>query len=165
VDWSANLHSTGNVLSAPSLVLTPGGQQLIYWQGTGNDLFEAWFTPGLGWSGPVDWSANLHSTGNVGSPPSLVLTPGGQQLIFWQGQTTGHLLEAWFTPGSGWSGPTDWTAALASNSVMTSPPAISLTSAGQQVVFWQGSGQTLWEAIYQNGWSGPINWSNGGLFG
>jgi hypothetical protein len=163
VDWSANLHSPGNVLSAPSLVLTPGGQQLIFWQGSGNDLFEAWYTPGNGWSGPVDWSAQLHSTGNVNSAPSVILTPGvnGQQLLFWQG-TNDDLWEAWYTPGNGWSGPLDWSAQLHSTGNVDSPPALALSATGTQLIFWQGTGQTLWEAWYQGGWNGPFNWSDGG---
>ena len=157
---SAQLHGPGIVHSAPSVVLTPGGQQLVFWQGTGHDLFEAWSTPAsagpgrwterqaaqsgqrpfgalsgsdprrpaadllagdrqrplrglvpprLGWSGPVDWSAQLHSTGNVLSAPSVVLTPGGQQLVFWQG--TKRPLRGRFTGGFGWSAR--WIGALA----------------------------------------------------
>ena len=149
------------------MVLTPGGQQLVFWQGTGNDLFEAWFTPYLGWSGPVDYSAQLHSPGNVLAAPSVVLTPGGQQLVFWQG-TGNDLFEAWFTPRVGWSGPVDYSAQLHSPGSVLSAPSVALTPGGQQLVFWQGTGNDLFEAWFTPylGWSGPVDWtaqlSNGG---
>ena len=106
VDWTTQFGGTGLLASAPAIVVTPGGQQLVFWQGISNDLWEAWYTPGVGWSGPVDYSAQLHSPGNVLSAPSVALTPGGQQLVFWQG-TGNDLFEAWFTPRVGWSGPVD----------------------------------------------------------
>jgi hypothetical protein len=45
--------------------------------------------------------------------------------------------------------------------VLTSSPSATVTVDGsQQLVFWQGAGNTLWEAWYALGhWNGPRNWS------
>lgn len=160
VDYTAKLGGTALLASSPDVVLTPTGQQLVFWKGTDNHLWEAWFTPNIGWSGPVDFTAKLGEPALLGSPPTLTLTPTGQQLVFWQGSDN-HLWEAWFTPGLGWSGPVDYTARLGGAGPLGSPPRITLTPTGQQLVFWQGSDNHLWEAWFTPGlgWSGPVDYT------
>ena len=160
VDYSSQLGGGANVASTPQIELTPGGQQLVFWQGTNHDLWEAWFTPSLGWAGPVDYSVKLHSAATVASTPDLLLTPGGQQLVFWQG-TNHDLWEAWFTPAIGWAGPVDFSATLQAPSNVASAPTATLTPGGQQLVFWQGTNNDLWEAWYTpgTGWARPVDWS------
>lgn len=162
VDWSAQLSSPGGMASAPAVTLTPGGQQLVFWRGTNNDLWEAWFTPGIGWLGPVDYSNRLGGGATVGSAPQVELTPGGQQLVFWQG-TNHDLWEAWFTPGIGWAGPVDYSLKLHGGATVASTPDVVLTPGGQQLVFWQGTNNALWEAWFTPGvgWSGPVDFSAG----
>ena len=160
VDYTAQLGGTGLLASAPAIALTPSGQQLAFWRGTNNHLWEAWFTPGIGWSGPVDYTTNLGGAGPLGSAPRIVLTPSGQQLAFWQG-TDNHLWEAWFTPGIGWSGPVDYTAQLGGTGALASQPSVMLAASGQQLAFWQGTNNHLWEAWFTPGigWSGPVDYS------
>ena len=160
VDYTSQLGGTAILASSPDVALTPTGQQLVFWRGTDNHLWEAWFTPNIGWSGPVDYTTRLGSTALLGSAPTITLTPSGQQLAFWQG-TGNHLWEAWFTPGIGWSGPTDYTAMLGNTGLLQSPPRIVLTPTGQQLAFWQGADNHLWEAWFTPGlgWSGPVDYT------
>lgn len=159
-DYSAQLGGGGLLASAPSVALTDGGQQLVFWQGTNSHLWEAWFTPAYGWAGPVDYTAALGGAGLLNSTPRVALTPGGQQLVFWQG-TDSHLWEAWYTPAYGWAGPVDYSAQLGGAGPLASTPAVGLTSGGQQLVFWQGTNSHLWEAWFtpNYGWAGPMDWT------
>ena len=149
--------NAGPLASAPSVLLY-GSQVVVFWQGSNNDLWEAWFSGR--WFGAVDLTATQlpSNAGPLASAPS-VLVYGNQVVIFWQG-TNNDLWEAWY--GNGWNGALDWTKALGSTGTMTSPPTLLLVKRGPLDVFWQGTGQTLWEAWYQGGWNGPFNWSDGG---
>ena len=83
----------------------PNGTQLIFWQGAGGHLFEAWWQGH--WNGPVDWTAANGWGSPLSSAPSVAFAPDGTQLIFWQG-TGGHLIEVWWQ--GHWNGPVDWSA-------------------------------------------------------
>ena len=152
--------NAGPLASAPSVLLY-GSQVVVFWQGSNNDLWEAWFSGR--WFGAVDLTATQlpSNAGPLASAPS-VLVYGNQVVIFWQG-TNNDLWEAWY--GNGWNGALDWTKALGSTGTMTSPPTLLLVKRGPLDVFWQGTGQTLWEAWYQGGWFGPLDWSAGGIPG
>lgn len=160
VDYTAALGGSGLLASAPAMALTPGGQQLAFWAGTNNHLWEAWFTPGLGWTGPVDYTAQLGNTGVLaGSQPALGLTSGGQQLVFWQGSNS-HLWEAWFTPGLGWSGPMDWTTSIGQGQgQLAAAPTLEVTPDQQQELFWPDGNGHIWQALFDLAWSGPYDWT------
>jgi hypothetical protein len=152
----ADFTTTGTLASAPSATVSAdGSQQLVFWQGTDNHLIETWYALGS-WHGPMDWT----SLGSISSQPSVAVTPdGSQQLVFYK-TAAGHLMESWYT--NRWNGPMDWTnAAFGGQGVLTSSPSATVTVDGsQQLVFWQGAGNTLWEAWYALGhWNGPRNWS------
>jgi hypothetical protein len=154
VDWTAANHWAASVTSAPSVALAPDGTtQLIFWQGAGSHLMEAWWNGS--WNGPVDWTAANHWAASVASSPSVTFS-GTTQLIFWKG-TTGHLLEAWWN-GS-WNGPVDWTAANSWGSPLTSAPTAVVQSGGTQLIFWQGAGGHLIEAWWNGSWNGPVDWT------
>jgi hypothetical protein len=161
-----SLAGSGQVGSTPTVTFTPGGgQQLVFWEGTNHDLWEAWYS--LQYS---TWSSQDLSTGLLGgkgtngtvvSQPSVILTPGGgQQLVFWEG-ANGHVWEAWYTLGPAYEQPSNWQAQdltavhfpTAAN--ITSQPAVILTSgAGQQLVFYEAvSTGDLWEAWYSVAYS------------
>ncbi|MHB8718247.1 MAG: cellulase family glycosylhydrolase [Candidatus Dormibacteria bacterium] len=55
VDWTvARFGGEDPLSSAPTVAVTPDGtQQLVWWQGGGATLQEAWY--GGGWNGPVTW--------------------------------------------------------------------------------------------------------------
>ncbi len=88
----------------PAVTLAPDGTQLIFWQGAGGHLMEAWWQGH--WNGPVDWSAANGWSPSLGSAPSVALAPDGTQIVFWNGPG-GHLFEAWWN--GHWNGPVDWT--------------------------------------------------------
>ena len=160
VDYTVALGGAGLLASAPSMAITPGGQQLAFWAGTNNHLWEAWFTPGIGWSGPVDYTAQLGSTTTLaGSQPALALTSGGQQLVYWQGSNS-HLWEAWFTPGIGWAGPMDWTTRYGQGlGTVATSPTLEITPDQQQLLLWQDASSHLWQALFDFAWNGPYDWT------
>ena len=149
--------------SAPTAAVTrDGSTQLVFWKGSAAHLFEAWYAGGR-WNGPVDWTgSSFGGTDPLVSSPSVTTTPdGGQQLVYWQG-TGGQLDEAWYAGGR-WNGPVDLTAAsFGGAGPLTSAPGAAVTPDGStQLVFWQGSGQSLWEAWYTGRWNGPRDYSAG----
>ncbi|MDQ6846611.1 MAG: hypothetical protein M3019_03385 [Candidatus Dormibacteraeota bacterium] len=144
----------GSLASAPSATVTADGStQLVFFQGTNNQLTEDWYAGGA-WHGPL-------TLGSLTSPPSVAVTPDGStQLVFYR-SSTGHLLESWYAGGS-WHGPADFTAtSFGGQGLLTSSPSAAVTPDGStQLVFWQGSGNTLWEGWYAGGaWHGPVDFS------
>jgi hypothetical protein len=81
--------------------------------------------------------------------------------VYWQG-AAGHLDEAWWA-GARWNGPLDLTSAFFGGAdPLTSAPSAAVTpDGGTQLVFWQGPGQSLWEAWYTGRWNGPVDFSAG----
>ncbi|MHB8719497.1 MAG: hypothetical protein ACYDAC_11490 [Candidatus Dormibacteria bacterium] len=163
VDVTANYFGGSAVLSSsPSIAFDAAtsqatGQQLVFWQGPSGHLMEAWYD--TGWHGPVDVTASYFSGSSPlsSSPGAAVTANGSQQLVFWQGPS-GHLEEAWYD--TGWHGPVDVTASYFGGAgPLTSAPAVAVTPDGaQQLVFWQGASQSLWEAWYTSHWNGPANY-------
>lgn len=151
VDWTQQLHGAA-LASAPNVAITTSGQQLVFWQGVDDHLWEAWYDHG--WHGPVDWSPQLGGT-RLASSPSVSLTPSGQQLVFWR-SGDGHLHEAWFD--GHWNGPVDWSSVLV-GTALESAPSTAVTANGQQLVFWEGSGGHLFEAWFDGQWNGPVDWT------
>ncbi len=154
---------SGLMNSAPSVVVTrDGSSQLVYWAGPAGHLYEAWWAAGR-WNGPADIAAAaLGSAATLGSAPSVTVTPDGtSQLVFWSAPG-GALLEAWWAGGR-WNGPANWTSwAFGGLGPLSSgPSATVLPNGSQQLVFWQGPSETLWEAWYAGRWYGPANLSAG----
>jgi hypothetical protein len=154
--WHSSSDITpGTLASAPSAAVTAdGSQQLVFWQGTDNHVIEVWYALGS-WHGPMDWS----NMGSISAQPSVAVTPDGYlQLVFYK-TAAGHLMESWYT--NQWNGPVDFTASeFAGQGLLSSSPSAAVPVAGfQQLVFWQGAGNTLWEAWNAGNWYGPRNWS------
>jgi spore germination protein YaaH len=147
-------------VGAPSVTVTPdGSQQLVFWRGFSNHLFEAWYSGGY-WHGPIDLTATLGSSAILQSAPSVAVTPDGStETVFWQGPS-GHLFEAWWAGGR-WNGPIDLSAGtLGSSGVLGSAPSVAITTDGStQTVFWEGAGGHLFEAWYAGSWNGPVDWT------
>jgi hypothetical protein len=156
VDWTAANGWPASVGFSPSAALDPSGTQIIFWQGAGGHLYEAWWKGS--WNGPVDWTAANHWPASVTAAPSVTFTATGTQLIFWRGAGS-HLDEVWWN--GQWNGPVDVTASFfGGNGLVTSAPSVAITPDSQQLVFWQGPGNTLWEAWYAGGsWHGPADWT------
>jgi len=155
VDWTAAFGGVGLLASAPSVVTTADGQQLVFWQGTNGHLWEAWYAAGS-WHGPVDWA----TLGTLASAPSAAMTPDGStQLVFWKGADN-RLWEDWYT-GS-WNGPVEWTGMGS----LSSAPSVTVTPDGStQLVFYQGAGGHLMESWYAGSWNGPVDWTTGAFGG
>jgi hypothetical protein len=159
----ASFGGAGALGSAPSAAVTrDGSTQLVFWKGPGGHLFEGWYAAGR-WNGPVDWTSDAFGGRSpLVSSPSVTTTPdGSQQLVYWQG-AGGQLEEAWWAGGR-WNGPVDLTAAsFGGAGPLTSAPSATVTPDGStQLVFWQGSGHSLWEAWYTGRWNGPRDYSAG----
>jgi spore germination protein YaaH len=165
-DWTAGVFGgAARLASGPSAAITPvGADQLVFWEGPGGHLFEAWYGSN-GWNGPVDWTAGVfRGAAPLASAPVVRIAPDGTQLVFWS-TAAGHLEEAWFTAGH-WNGPVDVTAsAFHGAAPLASAPSLALTSNGTQVVFWQGPANHLFEAWYAHGWNGPVDWTASALGG
>jgi hypothetical protein len=157
VDMTSQLAvpSSGDLLSAPTVTFTPdGGQQLVFWQGANDDLWEAWYSYRFGnWQvQDLTSSRNLAGAGKVDSAPMVTFTPGGgQQLVFWRGANN-DLWEAWYSlTFSVWQSQ-DLSAGLlagaGAGTVVSTPDVILTPGGGQQLAFWQGSNGHVWEAWY-----------------
>lgn len=163
-DWTARAFGgAGQMTSAPSATDTPdGSSQLVFWAGPGGHLYEAWWA-GARWNGPVDFTASAFGGADplASAPSATVLPDGSQQLVFWTG-AGGHLFQAWWAGGR-WNGPADWTtSAFGGIGTLTSAPSATvLPNGSQQLVFWQGASQTLWEGWYAGRWYGPADLSGG----
>jgi hypothetical protein len=151
---STYLGGHGILGSAPSVVTTTDGSQLVFWRGTDGHLGEAWYAVG-GWHGPSD----IVSLGKLASAPSATITPdGSQQLVFFQGADN-HLTEDWYALGS-WHGPVEFGA-------LSSPPSVTVTPDGStQLVFSKTAAGHLQESWYTLGsWHGPIDWTSAAFAG
>jgi hypothetical protein len=140
--------------SAPSVVTTKDGSELVFWRGTDGHLGEAWYAAG-GWHGPADFT----SLGSLASSPSATITPdGSQQLVFFQGADN-RLTEDWYALGS-WHGPMELGA-------LSSPPSVTVTPDGStQLVFSKTAAGHLQESWYTLGsWHGPIDWTTSAFGG
>ena len=144
----------GSVASRPTVVLTPGGgRQLVFWQAAGSGhVDEAWYTVATAtWRFQDLTAAGFPAAAGTASEPDVILTPGGgQQLLFWQGASTGDLWEAWFTVATATWQAQDLTAAhLGGTGSVASMPALTVTpDGGQQLLFWQTTAGHLDEAWY-----------------
>ena len=149
VDWTASFGGVGLLASAPSVVTTTDGQQLVFWRGTDGHLWEAWYSGGS-WHGPADFA----TLGTLASAPSAAITPDGtQQLVFWQG-TDNRLTEVWYAHS--WNGPVEWTS-LGS---ISSPPSVTVTTDGStQLVFFRSPAGHLLESWYAGSWNGPVDFT------
>jgi hypothetical protein len=162
---AAHFPSAASIASQPTVILTPGGgQQLVFYQAAGSDdLWEAWYSVAYAtWTSQDLSTAHLGGTGSVASTPVVTVTPdGGQQLVFWQ--TSGdHLDEAWFSVKYSVWASQDLTSTQYVPTTLTSPPSLVVLSSGNQDVFFQGSGQSLWELYFSGSSWTYDDWTLGG---
>ncbi len=146
-------------VGAPSVTVAPDGSQLVFWKGSANHLFEAWYSGGS-WHGPADLTASAFGgQARLSSAPSAAMTADGStQLVFWQG-AGGHLYEGWYAAGS-WHGPLDITgSSLGGAAPLASSPTVAVTPDGSaQLVYWRSAANHIMEAWYAGGgWNGPLD--------
>jgi len=138
----------------PSGTRNPAGQEDAFWKGSGNNgLWEGIFNPTSGWSGPY----NVPGVGNVNSAPSAVVNAARNEEDVWYQGTDGSLYIMYWN--GQWNGPVDLgMGPLGSEPAGAAWPSGTRNPAGQEDVFWKGSGNNgLWEGIFNptSGWSGP----------
>ena len=148
----AALNGQGALASAPSVVTTRDGSQLVFWRGSDGHFGEAWYSAG-GWHGPIDFAG----LGSLASAPSATITPDGStQLVFFQGLDN-HLNEDWFTLNA-WHGPVDF----AGLGTLASSPSVAVTpDSSTQIVFSKSPAGHLQEDWFTQGsWHGPADITN-----
>ena len=165
VDWTNSAFgATALLASAPSVTVSPNGSSFVYWAGSDGHLREAWWAGGR-WNGPADLTSGpLAGAGALASSPSATSTPNtSSQAVYWRA-ASGDLVEAWWD-GMHWNGPADLTKSQFGGAApLVSAPAAAVTpDSSQQLVFWQGPNQHLWEAWWASGrWNGPVDFTAGG---
>ncbi|MDQ6847585.1 MAG: CHAP domain-containing protein [Candidatus Dormibacteraeota bacterium] len=157
---SSGWGGAGPLTSAPSVAISNGGLQFVYWQSTNGHLWKAWY--GNGWNGPTDLSKGWGGQGPLGSAPSVVVAPNGDESVFWKGSDN-HVWEAWYN--GTWNGPADWDSL---GSIAT-PPTATVTAGGSLVLYWQNTAGDLASSTWNGRWNGPADlsamWGNTGLLG
>lgn len=143
---------SGEIHSAPDVVVRAGGQRDVFWEGSDHKLVEMWY--GGFWNGPVE----LRGAGRLRSVPAAVVDAHGVEHVFWKGGN-GWLWEL-SDPGGVWSSsyPVD------SGHVGSAPAVVSNPIAGLDV-FWKGTGGKLWEIRDSNGWGFARPLSGAGRIG
>jgi hypothetical protein len=163
---ASHFPSAAGIASQPDVILTPGGgQQLVFYQGVGSgDPWESWYSVGSGaWQSQDLSSTYLGALGSMVSEPETIVTPGGgQQLVFWKANG-GQLDEAWYSLTYAiWAGrDLSVSEGLPSSSALASSPSVIVFPNGEQDVFWEGSGATLWELCFASGSWTYHDWSAG----
>ena len=163
---AGQFNGAGLIYSAPAVASTPDdAQELLFWQGAADHLFEAWFTGK--WNGPLDLTASQFGGAAplANAPTATVTTDGSTELVFWRGVDS-HLYEAWYAAGH-WNGPVDWSSGPLAGAQLGSAPSVAVTPDGStQLVFWSAPSGDLQEAWWAGGrWNGPADWSSGPLSG
>jgi uncharacterized protein YvpB len=146
------VNSGTNIASRPSVMVTDGNQ-VLFWESLGGGLEEMWWNASSGWNGPV----GIPRVAGVSSAPSAIAVAAGSrtdQAVFWKG-ADGTLTESWWDPVSGWNGPVQVPGPLP----MGSGPSALVTPSNRQVVYWEGSNQTLRGAQWFGSWSGEVTYS------
>jgi hypothetical protein len=157
-----NGNGMGPLGSEPTVAVSSNGDQYVFWEGTNQDLYEA-FWNGSAWAGPnrvKDSSGDV--MGPMASAPAAGIDASGNEYVFWE-NASGGLEE------TEWNG-TSWTTqhAISGVSGLTSQPAVAVSSTGDQYVFWAGAGQDLYEAFWNGStWNGPdkVKDSSGDVMG
>ncbi|MGH7723042.1 MAG: CHAP domain-containing protein [Candidatus Dormibacteria bacterium] len=138
-EWTEPLHGT----SAPPL----GGLPVLGWLRSGE------LAPALSRAPAAPAHPPLIS---ASSPSTAIMPDGSTQTVFWQGPNN-DLFEKWFAGGT-WNGPVDVSAAYFGGSApLQSAPAVTITAAGTQIVFWRGQSNHVFEAWYSGRWNGPVD--------
>ncbi len=136
--WSpaATLSQPPNEVSWPSVAVAEGGTAAAAWSENVSGTYQIHariYTPGSGWS-----TAALVDPANPngGALPSVQAGPGGSFLLAWAA-SDGNLTAvrfARYTPGSGWSAPTNVSAAPAGQASLFS--VVSAAPDGTFFVAW-----------------------------
>jgi hypothetical protein len=141
------LPAPGGTDQATPAVTGPDGSVDVFYRGADNDLWRELYSPGSGWSQPIDMG------GTLSSAPTAVCVGAGGVEVFYRG-ARGDLWEVSYRSGSGWGRPRK----LAMMGVLGSRPTAVAQPNGVIDVFWKGSADDhLWHGQFDpgRGWAGP----------
>jgi len=144
----------GPLGSQPTVAVTSAGNQYVFWKGTNGYLWEGYYLNGS-WNGPyrvTDTAGDL--IGPMASPPTAGVDSNGNVYVFWMNSGDGGLEE---TTGKGYQpGSFGGFHEIAGTAPLGSAPAVAVSGAGNQYVFWRNTSANLEEAYNLNGtWNGP----------
>jgi hypothetical protein len=135
--WESCLAAAGQLSAerhGPSVAVTANATQFVFWRGTDNNLWEA-FWDGAKWNGPLSTGM-----GPLGSEPTAGIDSTGAAYVCWRG-TDNNLWEA-IWGGSKWNGPLSLGIGP-----LGSAPSIAVAPDSTESVFWRGTDNNLWVAI------------------
>lgn len=159
--WRGPQRTTiAGLVSNPAAAIGSHGYDYVFWEGTGDELWEAG-------DYPQGWIVSEIGMGPLGSQPTAASLPNSSGVaeidVFWEG-TNGDLYRALYQTAVGrWAGPSNL-----GMGPLGSPPTATeqSTSSGAQIqVYWKGENGALWEADTSGGtqWSGPTSLGMGPL--
>lgn len=90
--------SMGPLGSAPTATVLSNGDQIVFWRGTDNNLWQAIKRGGHPWEGP-----NGLGMGPLGSEPDAGVDGNGATYVYWKG--TDNNLWRGYWDGTKWAGP------------------------------------------------------------
>ncbi|HEX6934379.1 MAG TPA: glycoside hydrolase domain-containing protein [Streptosporangiaceae bacterium] len=151
VGWSGPQGLGGDLASGPSPVVSSAGRTTVVWKGRDASLWCV--TRGLlgTWTPP-----RRLGMGPLGGPPLATAQPDGGVQVYWRGSDSSFIWEAFYRPGTGWSGPRDL-----GGDARSGPWPVTAT--GTVRVLWRGPGHRLtyirhrlarqWNVV---AWLGPV---------
>jgi len=149
--WTSPADMGGNPVSAPYPITTGGGNLHVFFKGSDSNLWNLWYTSGVGWSGPASLG-----DGPLGGSPVAIGQTNGVIDVFWQG-TNLALWHAWYV--GAWYGPASFGGSVATT------PATTISGTNTLQVYWGATNSTLWSIYYTGTWNGPLQVENGPLGG
>lgn len=123
---------SGQIGSAPFVVVRAGGQRDTFWRGRDGRLEEMWFS-GF-WSNPIE----LRQAGHLTSPPTAYVDGHRVEHVFWRGGN--QWLYELSDPGGVWGARN-----LLNSGPVGSSPAVVGNAQGGESLFWKGTHGGLWE--------------------
>ena len=138
--WESCLLTAGQLAAerrGPSVAVAANANQFVFWRGTDNNLWEA-FWDGSKWNGPLP-----RGMGPLGSEPTSGVDGNGGVYVYWRGSDNNLWKATW--GGSKWNGP----LALGIGP-LGSEPSTAVASDSTVLVFWRGTDHNLWQAGTDN---------------
>jgi CHAP domain-containing protein len=156
------ISGTAPLGSVPTVAVTGGGNQYVFWQNASGYLYEAYNLNGT-WNGPSLITDSGTKMGPMASAPTAGVDGSGNIYVFWENSSDNGLEE---TSGLGYQ-PASFNAQheISGMAPLGSAPTVAVTSGGNQLVFWKGSNShaDLFEANWNGSWNGPTNLGGGPL--
>jgi Carboxypeptidase regulatory-like domain/Stage II sporulation protein len=154
--WNGSWHGPvnlgdGPLGSAPTAGADSSGNVYVYWESPGSQLYEVYYN-GSAWDTPNEIKVNGNGMGPLGSSPSVAVTPGGSQYVFWK--SPGNALYYTYYDGA-WHSQQE----IANTAPLDSPPTAGADGSGDVYVFWENTGGGL-EEVHASDPASPSSFGN-----